>query len=167
MTCDTVWCVTWYFSGKYDLKCHINFIMSQPPGNMYTLKQWMGHPCHQWERQPSIFDYQFKIFTHLCYLWQVAINQFIFWHPSPERYSLSYCWDSDRQLFIQWEGSFLTYTRNKEEHLNIAVVKSTQKIPPRHNGGIPIKIMGHSLRDQVAYFISNNMPRRDLTQTSM
>ena len=20
------------------------------------LKQWMAHPCHQWERQPSIFE---------------------------------------------------------------------------------------------------------------
>ena len=25
----------------------------------------------------------------------------------PKRYSLSYCWDSDKQLFIQREGSFL------------------------------------------------------------
>ena len=32
----------------------------------------------------------------------------------PNRYSLSYSWDSDKQLFTHREGSFLTYTRNCE-----------------------------------------------------
>ena len=72
-----------------------------------------------------------------------------------KRYSLSYCWGSDKQLFIQREGSFLTYTRNCEQQHNIAVVKSTLKITPRHNGIIPIKIKGHSFKDHMAYFIRN------------
>ena len=70
-----------------------------------------------------------------------------------KRYSLSYCWDSDKQLFIQREGSSLTYTRNCEQQHNIAVVKFTLKILLRHNGIIPIKIKGHNLKDPVGYFI--------------
>ena len=84
-----------------------------------------------------------------------------------KRYSLSYCWDADRQLFMQKESSFLTYTRN-EDHHNITEVKYIPKLPPRHNGTIPIKIKGHDLRDQLAYIISNQCTKkRDLTQTSM
>ena len=79
-----------------------------------------------------------------------------------KRYSLSYCWDSDRHLFIQREDSFLTYTRNREDLHNIAVTKSTLKILPRHNGTIPIRIMGYDLWEQVAYFISNQHTKKGL-----
>ena len=48
-----------------------------------------------------------------------------------KRYSLSYSWDADKQLFIQREGSFLTHTRNCEQNHAIDVVKSPLKIPPR------------------------------------
>ena len=71
-----------------------------------------------------------------------------------KRYSLSHSWDADKQLFIQREGSFLTYTRNCEQQYNIAVVKSPLKIPPRHNGTIPFTIKGHNLKAPVGYFIS-------------
>ena len=37
MTCDTVWCVTWYYTGHYDLWSHINFIITQPPDNISFL----------------------------------------------------------------------------------------------------------------------------------
>ena len=50
---------------------------------------------------------------------------------------------------------FLTYTRNCEQQHHIAVVKSPLKIPPRHNGVIPITIKGHNLKAPVGYFISN------------
>ena len=72
-----------------------------------------------------------------------------------KRYSLSYSWDADKQLFIQREGSFLTYNRNCEQHHNIVVVKSPLKIPPMHNGIIPVMIKGHNLKAPVGYFISN------------
>ena len=72
-----------------------------------------------------------------------------------KRCSLWYSWDSDKQLFIQREGSFFTYTRNCEQQHNITVVKSTFKIPPRHNGVTPIMIKGHNLKAHVGYFISN------------
>ena len=66
----------------------------------------------------------------------------------------------DRPLFIQREGSFLSYTRNKEKHHNIAVVKSTLKIPTRYNGAILIKMKGHHFRDQMEYFISNQHTKK-------
>ena len=72
-----------------------------------------------------------------------------------KRYSLSYSWDVDKQLFIQREGSFLAYTRDCEQQHNIAVVKSPLKIPPRHNGIIPVTIKGHNLKAPLEYFISN------------
>ena len=72
-----------------------------------------------------------------------------------KRYSLSYSWDVDKHLFIQREGSLLTYTRNCEQHNNISVVKSSLKIPPRHNGVISVTIKVHNLKAPVGYFISN------------
>ena len=57
-----------------------------------------------------------------------------------KRNSPSYRWNLDKQLFIQREGSFLTYTRNCEQQHNNAVVKSPFKIPPRHNEIIPLTI---------------------------
>ena len=39
--------------------------------------------------------------------------------------------------------------------MTIGIVKSTLKIPPRHNSIIPIKIKGHSITGQTAYFISD------------
>ena len=45
-------------------------------------------------------------------------------------------------------------TANKS--LTIGIVKSTLKIPPRHNGIIPIKIKVHSITGHTACFISNH-----------
>ena len=87
-------------------------------------------------------------------------TNFLFGINLQKRYSLSHCWDLDRQLSIYREGSFLTYTRNSSQHHNIAVVKSTLKILPRHNGAIPIRIKGHKLRDQVAHFISSQNTKK-------
>ena len=52
--------------------------------------------------------------------------------------------------------------RNCEQQHNIAVVKSTLKIPPRHNGVIPIMIKGHNLKAQVGYFISEKHTNKGL-----
>ena len=53
----------------------------------------------------------------------------------------------------RWQ--ILTYTRNCEQKAIIEIVKSTLKIPPRHNGIIPIKIKGHAIKGHTEYFISN------------
>ena len=84
-----------------------------------------------------------------------------------KRYCLLYCWDSDKQLFIQREGSFFSYTRNFEQQHNITVVKYTLQVPPRHNSVIPLRIKGHNLKDRMGYFIRIATPTRALIQISM
>ena len=70
-------------------------------------------------------------------------------------FSLSYAWYKEKNCYIQKNGRFLTYARNCEQKATIGIVKSTLKIPPRHNGIIPIKIKGHAIKGHTAYFISN------------
>ena len=62
----------------------------------------------------------------------------------------------------EYYTTFLTYTRNCEQQHNIAVVKSTFKIPPRHNVIIPIMIKGHDLKAHIEYFISNQHANKGL-----
>ena len=61
------------------------------------------------------------------------------------------------KLFILKEGLFWTYTKH-----NIAAVKSTLKIPPRHNDIIPITRKGHNLKAPVGCFISKQHINRGL-----
>ena len=70
------------------------------------------------------------------------------------KFSLSYAWDKEN-CYIQKDGRFLTYTQNCKQKATIGTVKSTFKIPPRHNDIIPINIKGHSITGQTACFISN------------
>ena len=37
----------------------------------------------------------------------------------------------------------------------MGIVKLTLKIPPRHNGVIPIKITGQAIKEHMAYFITD------------
>ena len=100
-------------------------------------------------------------FSHIFIICDRLLEtDFIFYIDLLKQYSLSYCLDLDRHLFTHREGAFLTYTRNREELNNIAVVKSTLQIPPRHNGTIPVRIMKHDLKDQVAHFISNQHTKK-------
>ena len=72
-----------------------------------------------------------------------------------KKFSISYAWDKEKNCYIQKDGRFLTYTRSCKQKLTIGIVKSTLKIPPRHNGIKPIKIKGLSITGQTACFISN------------
>ena len=71
-------------------------------------------------------------------------------------FSISYTWDKEKNFYIQKEGKFLTYTRNCEQKATIGTVKSSLKIPPRHNGIVPIKISGPVIKEQMAYFLMDN-----------
>ena len=71
------------------------------------------------------------------------------------KFALSYAWDQEKNCYIQKEGRFLTYTRNCEQKVNVAVVKSTLKIPPQNNGIVPIMIKGHTIKGHMAYIISD------------
>ena len=72
------------------------------------------------------------------------------------KFSLSYPWDKEKNCYIQKDGKFLTYTRNCEQISTIGIVKSSLKIPPRHNGVIPIKITGQPIKEHMAYFVTDD-----------
>ena len=57
-----------------------------------------------------------------------------------KKFSLLYAWDKEKICYIQKDSRFLTYTQNNEQKATVGIVKLTLKIPPRHNGIIPIKI---------------------------
>ena len=61
----------------------------------------------------------------------------------------------EQNCYIQKDGRFLTYTRNCEQKATIGIVKSTLKILAKHNGIIPIKIKGLTIKGHTAYLISN------------
>ena len=72
-----------------------------------------------------------------------------------KKFSISYAWDMAKNCYIQRDGKFLTYTRNCEQKATIGIVKSTLKIPPRHNGVVPIRITGQTMKEHMAYFITD------------
>ena len=84
----------------------------------------------------DIADFKFSHTFIICD--KLPETDFLFGVDLHKRYLLSYCWDPDRQLFIQREGTCWTYTRNSKQCQNIVVIKSTLKILPRYNGNIPI-----------------------------
>ena len=53
-------------------------------------------------------------------------------------------------------GKFLVYTHSCNCTATIGTVKSILKIPPRHNGGIPIKISGPIIKTHMAYFLTDD-----------
>ena len=71
------------------------------------------------------------------------------------KFSLSDAWNKENNCYIQKDSRFLTYTRNCEQETTIGIVKSTLKIPPRHNGAVLIKIKGHTIKAHMVYFISD------------
>ena len=70
--------------------------------------------------------------------------------------SISYAWDKDKNCNIQGDGKFLTYTRNCEQKATIGTVRSTLKILPQHNGIVPIKIIEPVIKENMAYFITDD-----------
>ena len=61
-----------------------------------------------------------------------------------------------KNCYIQKEGKFLTYTKNCEQKATMGTVKLTLKIPPWHNGVVPIMISGPIIEEQMAYFITDD-----------
>ena len=92
-----------------------------------------------------IADFKFTHNFVLCD--RLPGTEIIFRIDIQKKFSISYAWDMDKNCYIQKEGKFLTYTRNCEQKATIGVVKSTLKIPPRHNGIVPIKITGQAIRN--------------------
>ena len=72
-----------------------------------------------------------------------------------KKFSISYAWDMAKNCYIQRDGKFLTYARNCEQKATIGIVKSTLKVLLWHNGVVPIKITGQTIKKHMAYFITD------------
>ena len=83
-------------------------------------------------------------------------TEIIFGIDIQKNFSISYAWDKAENCYIQKDGKLLTYKRNCEQKVTIGIVKLKLKIPPRHNGVIPIKITGQALKEHMAYFITSD-----------
>ena len=90
-------------------------------------------------------------------------TEIIFSIDIQKKISLSYAWDKEKNCYIQSNGKFLTYTWNCEWQVTIGMVKSMLKIPPWHNGVVPIKITGPVIKEHMAYFFTddNSIKGRD------
>ena len=85
-------------------------------------------------------------FTHNLVIYnRLPDIEIIFGIDVQKKFSISYAWDKAKNCYIQRGGKFLTFTRNCEQKATIDIVKLTLKIPPRHNGVIPIKITGQTI----------------------
>ena len=62
----------------------------------------------------------------------------------------------DKNCYMQRNGKFLVYTNSDDHTATIGTVKSTLRIPPRHNGVIPIKISGPIIERNMAYFLTDD-----------
>ena len=95
-------------------------------------------------------------FTHNFICDRLPDTEIIFGIDVQKKFALSYACEKGKNCYIQKkDGRFFTYTRNCEQKATIGIVKSTLKIPLRHNGIVPIKIKGHSISGPMAFFISN------------
>ena len=95
-------------------------------------------------------------FTHnfiICN--QLPNTEFILGMDIQKKFSLSYTWDKDQQCYIQRNCKFLSFTHAAHQKATIGTVKSTLKIPPKHNGVVPIKISGPSITTATAHFIAD------------
>ena len=99
---------------------------------------------------------EFKFTHNFIICDQLHETEVIFGINIQKKFSLSYAWDKDRNCYIQWNGKFLVYTHSCNHTATIGTVKSTLKIPPRHNGAIPIKISGPIIKTHMAYFLTDD-----------
>ena len=104
-------------------------------------------------------------FTHnfvLCN--RLPDTEIIFGIDIQKKFSISYVWDKDKNYYTQKERKYLTYTRNCEQKATIGVVKLTLKILPQHNGVVPIKITDQTIKEHMAYFITDEDSIKEETQ---
>ena len=87
---------------------------------------------------------------------QLPETELIFGIHIQKKFSLPYAWDKDKNCYIQWNGKFLVFIHANTRTATIGTVKSTRKIPPRHNAVVPIKISGPLITTQMAYFLTDD-----------
>ena len=103
---------------------------------------------------------EFKFTHNFIICEQIPETELIFGIDIEKKFSLSYAWDKEKCCYIQQNGKFLVYTHSSNSTATIGTVKSTLKIPLRHNGVIPIKISGPIIKTHMAYFLmDDNTPK--------
>ena len=98
---------------------------------------------------------EFKFIHNFVICGRLPDTEIIFGIDIEKMFSLSYAWDKEKNCYIQRDDKFLTYTQNWEWKTTIGTVKSSLKIPPWHNGVVPIKISGPVIKEHMAYFITD------------
>ena len=101
-----------------------------------------------------IIEFKFTHYFIICN--QLPKTELTFGINIQRKFSISYAWDKEKNCCIQKEGKLLTYKKNCEQNATIGTVKLTLKITPQHNGVVPIKISGPIIKEQMAYFITDN-----------
>ena len=116
-----------------------------------------GSPMTTWGSTAlhlCIADFKFTHNFIICN--QFPDTELIFGIDIQKKFSLSYTWDKDQQCYIQWNGRFLAFTHATTQTATIGTVKSSLKIPPRHNGVVPIKISGLLITTDTAHFVTDD-----------
>ena len=113
---------------------------------MTTLGSTALHLC--------IVDFKFTHNFIICN--QLPDTVLIFGIDIQKKFSLSYTWDKDQQCYIQQNGRFLAFTHATTQKAAIGTIKSTLKIPPRHNGVVLIKISGLLITTDTAHFVTDD-----------
>ena len=108
---------------------------------------------------------EFKFTHNFIICDQLPKTELIFGIDIQKKFSLSYAWDKDKNCYIQQNGKFLVYTHFCNHTATIGTVKSTLKIPPRHNGVIPIKISGPVITTHMAYSLQMTVLPKERTPT--
>ena len=96
----------------------------------------------------SIADFKFTHNFVICD--RLPDTELIFGIDIQKKFSISYAWNKEKNCYIQRDGTFLTYTRITNEQKATIGIKSALKIPPRHNGVVPIKITGQTIKEHMA-----------------
>ena len=99
---------------------------------------------------------EFKFTHNFIICDQLPETELIFGINIQKKFSLSYPWDKEKNCYIQRNGKFLVYTHSCDHTAKIRTVKFTLKLPPRHNGVIPIKISGPIIETHIAYFLTDD-----------
>ena len=100
------------------------------------------------------FSHNFIIYN------QLPDTELIFGIDIQKKFSLSYAWDKNQQCYIQCNGKYLAFTHATTHKATIGTLKSTLKIPPRHNGVVPIKVSGPLITTDTAHFVTDdNTPK--------
>ena len=104
---------------------------------------------HQWIAE-------FKFTHNLIICDQLPERKLIFGISIQKKFSSSYAWDREKNCYLQRDGKFLVYTHTCDRMATIGTVKTALKIPPQHNGVIPIKISGPIIKTHMAYFLTDD-----------